>query len=284
MAREQLSIDLAETAPDSTAEVRAPRKPRRDAVSGRTAACESRHILGMRVHATSYSETAEAVLEMASTRAGGMVCVATVHMVMEAFDDPEFRRLVNSAERVTPDGMPLVWALRAFGVPGASRVYGPSLTPEICAHAEQRGLPVGFYGGSPEVIEVLQTRLLERFPRLQVPFAHSPPFRPLTPREDRDLADAIAASGVRILFVGLGCPKQERWMAAHRATLSCAMVGVGAAFDFLAGAKAQAPLWLQDAGLEWLFRLAHEPRRLWRRYLVGNGRFLLHLLLRGDPD
>jgi N-acetylglucosaminyldiphosphoundecaprenol N-acetyl-beta-D-mannosaminyltransferase len=284
MAREQTSTDLAENALDLSAEARAPRKPRRDAVSGRTAACESRHILGMRVHATSYSETAEAVLEMASTRVGGMVCVATVHMVMEAFDDPEFRRLVNSAERVTPDGMPLVWALRAFGVPEASRVYGPSLTPEICARAEQRGVPVGFYGGSPEVIEVLRKRLLARFPRLQVPFAHSPPFRPLTPREDRDLADAIAASGVRILFVGLGCPKQERWMAAHRATLSCAMVGVGAAFDFLAGAKAQAPLWLQDAGLEWLFRLAHEPRRLWRRYLLGNGRFLLHLLLRRDPD
>ncbi len=175
MAREQTSTDLAENALDLPAEARAPRKPRRDAVSGRTAACESRHILGMRVHATSYSETAEAVLEMASTRAGGMVCVATVHMVMEAFDDPEFRRLVNSAERVTPDGMPLVWALRAFGAPEASRVYGPSLTPEICARAEQRGVPVGFYGGSPEVIEVLRKRLLARFPRLQVPFAQSPP-------------------------------------------------------------------------------------------------------------
>ncbi len=284
MAREQVSSDLRENAPDLPGEARAPRKPGGDAVSGRMPACESRRILGMRVHATSYSETAEAVLEMASTGAGGMVCVATVHMVMEAFDDPEFRRLVNSADRVTPDGMPLVWALRALGIPEASRVYGPSLTPEICARAEQRGVPVGFYGGSPEVIEALRTSLLARFPRLQVPFAYSSPYRPLTPEEDRDVVDAIAASGARVLFVGLGCPKQERWMAAHRTTLSCAMVGVGAAFDFLAGAKAQAPRWIQDAGLEWLFRLAHEPRRLWRRYLVGNGRFLYHLLLRGNAE
>ena len=284
MAREQASSDLGENAPDLPAEARAPHKPRHDAVCGGALACESRRILGMRVHATSYSETAEAVLAMASARAGGMVCVATVHMVMEAFDDPEFRRLVNSADRVTPDGMPLVWALRALGIPEASRVYGPSLTPEICARAEQRGVPVGFYGGSPEVIEVLRARLLPRFPRLQVPFAYSSPYRPLAPEEDRDVVDAIAASGVRILFVGLGCPKQERWMAAHRETLSCALVGVGAAFDFLTGAKAQAPGWMQAAGLEWLFRLAHEPRRLWRRYLLGNGRFLFHLLLRGDSD
>jgi N-acetylglucosaminyldiphosphoundecaprenol N-acetyl-beta-D-mannosaminyltransferase len=283
MAHEQASSDPGENAPDLPAEAGARRKPEARALSGRTAACESRRILGMRVHATSYAETTEAVLEMAASGAGGMVCVATVHMVMEAFDDPEFRRLVNSAERVTPDGMPLVWALRALGLREASRVYGPSLTPEICARAERRGVPVGFYGASPEVIEALRERLLARFPRLQVPFAYSPPFRPLTPQEDREVAEAIAASGVGILFVGLGCPKQERWMAAHRAMLSCAMVGVGAAFDFLAGAKAQAPRWMQGAGLEWLFRLACEPRRLWRRYLVGNARFLFHFLLRGDP-
>lgn len=284
MTGEQLSSHPGGNALVLPEEAQASGKPKPRAVSGRTAACESRHVLGMRVHATSYAETAEAVLEMASSREGGMVCVATVHMVMEAFDDPEFRRLVNSAERVTPDGMPLVWALRALGVPNASRVYGPSLTPEICARAERRGVAVGFYGGRREVIEELRTRLLARFPRLQVPFVYSPPYRPLTSQEDREVVDAIEMSGVRILFVGLGCPKQERWMAGHRSTLSCAMVGVGAAFDFLAGTKAQAPRWMQGAGLEWLFRLAHEPRRLWRRYLVGNGRFLYHFLLRGERD
>jgi N-acetylglucosaminyldiphosphoundecaprenol N-acetyl-beta-D-mannosaminyltransferase len=141
---------------------------------------------------------------------------------------------------------------------------------------------VGLYGGTPEVLEVLRSRLLERFPRLQLRFSHSPPFRALSPDEDAAVVDAIAASGVGVLFVGLGCPKQERWMAAHREALPCALVGVGAAFDFLAGAKPQAPAWVQRAGLEWLFRLVCEPRRLWRRYLVGNARFLYHFLLRGN--
>jgi N-acetylglucosaminyldiphosphoundecaprenol N-acetyl-beta-D-mannosaminyltransferase len=237
----------------------------------------------MRVDATSYAETCEAVTSRAEAGLGGMVCVATVHMAMECFDDPEFRRIVNSAERVTPDGMPLVWALRRLGIAGAERVYGPSLTPILCGRAEQRGLPVGFYGGSPDVIAELRRRVRSRFPRLEIPFAVSPPYRELDEREDEEIVETIAAAGVRVLFVGLGCPRQERWMAAHRSRLSCVMVGVGAAFDFLAGAKPQAPAWLQAAGLEWLFRLACEPRRLARRYLVGNTRFLYHVLLRGNP-
>jgi N-acetylglucosaminyldiphosphoundecaprenol N-acetyl-beta-D-mannosaminyltransferase len=143
---------------------------------------------------------------------------------------------------------------------------------------------VGFYGGSPEVVEALHAALLERFPQLDVRFAISPPFREISAAEDQQLVDTITASGARVVFVGLGCPKQERWMAAHRASLSCAMVGVGAAFDFLAGAKAQAPAWMQGAGLEWLFRLSQEPHRLWRRYLLGGSRFLFHFLLRGNPD
>jgi N-acetylglucosaminyldiphosphoundecaprenol N-acetyl-beta-D-mannosaminyltransferase len=244
---------------------------------------ESRRILGMRVDATSYGETADAVLERAAQGEGGMVCVATTHMVMEAFDDPAFRRVVNSADRVTPDGMPLVWALRALGVPEASRVYGPALMPLLCERAAERGLPIGLYGGSPEALDALRCALLLRYPGLDIPLAHSPPYRELEEQEDAEVTDAIDASGVRVLFVGLGCPKQERWMASHREALSCVLVGVGAAFDFLGDAKAQAPAWMQGAGLEWLFRLLHEPRRLWRRYLVGGSRFLFHFVLRGNP-
>lgn len=255
-----------------------PDSPKRPDASG--AVLESRRVLGMRVDATGYAECAETVLAMGAARAGGMVCVATVHMVMEGFDAPAYRRLVNSAERVTPDGMPLVWALRRQGVPGASRVYGPDLTTEICARAEARGVPVGFYGGTPEVLGALRARLLERFPRLEIPFAFAPSFGPLAPDEDARITEAIEASGAHAVFVGLGCPKQERWMAAHRERLSCALVGVGAAFDFLAGAKPQAPGWMQRRGLEWLFRLVHEPRRLARRYLVGNSRFLFHTVVR----
>ena len=248
-----------------------PRKPTRatPVVAG------SRRILGMRVDATTYAGAADAIVEMAQT-GGGMTCVATVHMVMEAFDAPDYQRTVNASELVTSDGVPLVWALRGLGIPGAERVYGPDLTPILCARAEALSLPVGFYGGSPDVLDTLLERLTQRFPALRIAFAHSPPFRPLDPDEDRQVAEAIAESGVRILFVGLGCPKQERWMAAHRDVLSCAMVGVGAAFDFLAGRKRQAPPLLQRAGLEWLFRLATEPRRLWWRYLVHNPRFVFH--------
>jgi N-acetylglucosaminyldiphosphoundecaprenol N-acetyl-beta-D-mannosaminyltransferase len=260
---------------------RAPRKRRAGAGRGRVA---SRRILGMRVDATSYAETADAVIERAESGAGGMVCVATAHMAIECFDDPALRRAVNSADRVTPDGMSLVWALRRMGVGAASRVYGPSLLPILCARAEARGIAVGLYGGAPEVQGALVAELRRRFPRLRIPFAWSPPFRELDPAEDAAACDAIAAASVGILFVGLGCPKQERWMAAHRDALPCVLVGVGAAFDFLAGAKPQAPAWMQGAGLEWLFRLGSEPRRLWRRYLVGNTRFLYHFLLRGNPE
>jgi N-acetylglucosaminyldiphosphoundecaprenol N-acetyl-beta-D-mannosaminyltransferase len=236
------------------------------------AAFGARRILGMRVDASSYERAVLAILEMAET-GGGTTCVATVHMVMEAFDDPIYQRVVNAAELVTSDGMPLVWTLRARGLPEAERVYGPDLVPAVCSAAAQRGVPVGFYGGSPAVVAALTRRMAELFPGLRIAFAMSPPFRALSAAEDAEVVADIRESGARILFVGLGCPKQERWMAEHRERLDCAQVGVGAAFDFLAGMKRQAPRWLQRAGLEWLFRLVCEPRRLWRRYAVHNPRF-----------
>jgi len=208
----------------------------------------SRRILGMRVDATSYAGAARAVVDMAQS-GGGMTCVATVHMVMEAFDDPEFQRLVNAADLVTSDGVPLVWALRWLGIPDAERVYGPDLTPVVCRAAAELGIPVGFYGGHPDTLDAMTRALTARFPALRVAFAYSPPFAPLLNREDEEVVATIVDSGARILFVGLGCPKQERWMAAHRERLPCAMLGVGAAFDFLAGAKRQAPGWMQHAGL-----------------------------------
>jgi len=244
----------------------------------------SRRILGMRVDATDYDSAVAAILELARAGQGGTVCVATVHMVMEAFDAPDYQRLVNAAELVTSDGVPLVWGLRALGVADATRVYGPELTPRLCERAAREGISVGFYGGAPEVLDALVAELSSRFPGLEVCFVHSPPFAPLPDTPDPDLIDTLRASEAQILFVGLGCPKQERFMALYRDALPCVQVGVGAAFDFLAGYKAQAPRLLQDAGLEWLFRLACEPRRLARRYLVNNPRFVFHFakqLLRG---
>ncbi|GIV00428.1 MAG: UDP-N-acetyl-D-mannosaminuronic acid transferase [Actinomycetota bacterium] len=235
----------------------------------------SRHILGMRVDATTYEGAAERIMAWARAGESRTVCVGTVHMVMEAHDDPGFREAVNGADLVTSDGMPLVWGLRLLGVPGATRVYGPDLTPVVCARAAAAGIPVGFHGGRPEALAGLLERVRRDHPGLRVVYAESPPFGELTPERLEREAEAIAASGARVLFVGLGCPKQERWMAAQRGRVPAVMLGVGAAFDFLAGTKRQAPRWMQRAGLEWAFRLATEPRRLWRRYLANNPRFLV---------
>ncbi len=237
-------------------------------------ALTSRFILGTRTDSTNYSDAAAQVLAWANVPECRYVCVSNVHVTMESYDSPEYRAIVNGADLVTPDGMPLVWALRLFGVARATRVYGPTLTEHVLERAAQAGVAVGFYGTTPEVL----TRLLEtcqrRFPKLPVAYAHAPPFRHLTAEEDELVVRAINGSGARILFVGLGCPKQERWMASHKGRVNAVMLGVGAAFDFLAGLKPQAPRWIQRAGLEWLFRLATEPRRLWRRYAYHNPRFV----------
>jgi N-acetylglucosaminyldiphosphoundecaprenol N-acetyl-beta-D-mannosaminyltransferase len=234
----------------------------------------NRLIVGMRVDASDYDDAAERVLGWARTGDSRYVCVGTVHMAMEANDDSSFREVVNGADLVTSDGMPLVWGLRLLGVPGATRVYGPLLTPAVCRAAAREGIPVGFHGATWEVLERLMARVRTDHPGLRIAYAWSPPFRPATEEEDERQAEAIAASGCRILFVGLGCPKQERWMAKMRGRIPAVMIGVGAAFDFLAGTKRQAPRWMQAAGLEWVFRLAAEPRRLWRRYLRNNPRFV----------
>jgi N-acetylglucosaminyldiphosphoundecaprenol N-acetyl-beta-D-mannosaminyltransferase len=236
---------------------------------------QQRSIIGMRVDATSYADAARRALEWASRGESRYVCVATVHNAIESRQDPAFRSAMNEADLVTPDGMPLVWGLRLLQVRDATRVYGPDLTLALCRLARDEGIPVGFYGGTPRSVERLTTSLTLRFPGLKVAYRWSPPFRALTAEEDERACEEIRQSGARILFVGLGAPKQERWMAAHRGRLDLVMIGVGAAFDFLGGAKKQAPRWMQDAGLEWAFRLVREPRRLWRRYLYGNPRFVV---------
>jgi N-acetylglucosaminyldiphosphoundecaprenol N-acetyl-beta-D-mannosaminyltransferase len=233
----------------------------------------SRHILCMRVDKTSYQDAAERVLAWARAGESRYVCIANVNSVMEAHDSRDFLRIMNEADLVTPDGMPLVWGLRMLGAREATRVYGPDLTPLVLGAAERAGVPVGFYGASPGTLERLFAVVRRRYPALEIAYAFAPPFRPLAPAEDVAVTGRIRSSGARILFVGIGAPKQERWMAAHRGRLPAVMLGVGAAFDFLAGVKPQAPLWMRDSGIEWLFRLVCEPRRLGRRYLKDNPRF-----------
>lgn len=234
----------------------------------------SRHVLGMRVDPTSYADATERVLDWAEARSHRYVCVANVHMTMEAYDDPAFQRVVNDADLVTPDGMPLVWTLRRLGVADASRVAGPDLLLHVCSAAAERGVAVAFHGGSQEAIDGLVARLRAEMPTLRVPYAVSPPFRAPSPDEEAATIDALVASGAGVLFVGLGCPKQERWMAAHRDALPLVQLGVGAAFDFHAGLVRRAPVALQRAGLEWAYRLVSEPRRLFGRYARHNPRFV----------
>jgi N-acetylglucosaminyldiphosphoundecaprenol N-acetyl-beta-D-mannosaminyltransferase len=239
---------------------------------------QAARILAMNVNITSYADACSVIRDWAEQGASKYVCVANVASVMDSYDSPQYRRVMNEADLVTPDGIPLVWALRLLGCSDATRVYGPDLTPVMLETASSIGLPVAFYGGAPEVLNRLLEVVASRFPRLQVVYSWSPPFRPLTPEEDLRVVSDINESGARIVFVGLGSPKQDYWMAAHRGRIQAVMVGVGAAFDFLAGSKPQAPRWMMPLGLEWLFRLATEPRRLWKRYLKHNPRYVVLLM------
>ncbi|HYC57224.1 MAG TPA: WecB/TagA/CpsF family glycosyltransferase [Candidatus Binatia bacterium] len=234
----------------------------------------TRVIVGTRVDAITSEDVTGLAFAWARERTGRYVCVCTVHMVMEGYDDPAFQDVVNGADLVTADGVPLVWCLRLLGLRDAVRVHGPWLLPFLCEQAARRGVPVGFYGGEEEVMRDLLAELRRRAPGLQVAYQYCPPFRALTAEEDAAVVDEIRRSGVRILFVGLGCPRQERWMAEHRAGLDVVMLGVGAAFDFVSGHKREAPMWMQQLGLGWFFRLLCEPRRLWRRYVHHNPRFV----------
>ncbi|MGH9914996.1 MAG: WecB/TagA/CpsF family glycosyltransferase [Pyrinomonadaceae bacterium] len=234
----------------------------------------SRYILGLRVDYTTYARATDKVINMVQQDGRGYVCISNVHMVMEAFDDAAFRDVVNKADLVTPDGMPLVWGLKLLGIKDAQRVYGPDLMPVVCARAESLKIPIGLYGGTDQVVAMLSRRLKKDFPELEIAYAFSPPFRQLTKEEDAQIIKEVIASRAKILFVGIGCVKQERWMHEHRDKIPAVMLGVGAAFDFIAEVKPQAPAWLQKLGLEWLFRLSTEPKRLWRRYLYHNPRFL----------
>ena len=235
-------------------------------------------ILGVNVTASTYETVAERTLEWAKRGESKVVCFTTVHMLMEAHDDPKLHALLNQMDIVNPDGMPVVWSLRALGERDATRVYGPDATVHLLQVAQDADIPVAFYGGSERTLETLLAEVRRRYPRLKIAFSLSPPFRPLTEAEDEEITAQICDSGARMVFVGLGCPKQEFWVMSHRGRIPAVLFAVGAAFDFFAGTKAQAPRWMMRSGLEWLFRLASEPRRLAGRYMKHNPRFVVLIL------
>jgi len=233
----------------------------------------SKHMLmGVGVSPTRYQEILSLCRYWIQNPAthGRSIAFLTVHSVMTAVFDPSYRAILNSVDISATDGVPLVWALRSFGFLKQERVYGPDLMLALCEQAARLGHQIFLYGGREEMLEVLQRNLTKRFTGLNIVDAYAPPFRPLTPEEDRACIGRIVDSGAKLVFVGIGTPKQDRWMCEHAAKLpGTIMLGVGAAFDWHAGRVRQAPAWMQRRGLEWFFRLLMEPRRLWKRYMLN---------------
>ncbi|MGZ6345081.1 MAG: WecB/TagA/CpsF family glycosyltransferase [Candidatus Limnocylindrales bacterium] len=244
-------------------------------------ALERVDVLGVGVSAIDMPAAVAEIARWVERREQHYVCVTNVHVVMECQRDAGLRRVLNASGLTTPDGMPLVWAAHWAGAADVRRVYGPDLMLEVCALAAARGWSSYFYGGRPGVAERLAANLEARFPGLRVAGIEAPPFRPLTPEEDDAMLARLEAARPDLIWVGLGAPKQEHWMAEHAGRLTApVLLGVGAAFDIHSGTLAQAPAWLQQVGLEWAYRLYREPRRLWRRYLSTNPRFMLAILRR----
>ena len=232
-------------------------------------------VLKMSVTVASCSEVVSKVSEWISGEdKSKYICVSNVHMCMEVFDSLEYRHIVNSADVVVADGLPISVGQRMLGAHKAVQVRGEDLMLGLCGLAQEKGYKIGFFGSSEKTLLQLSDALAQLFSQLEMPIQISPPFRDLSEEENSSYRESIRNAQVDILFVGLGCPKQERWMAQNFRDANCTMVGVGAAFDFISGNKARAPIWMQRSGLEWVHRLLDEPSRLWRRYLINNPRFL----------
>jgi N-acetylglucosaminyldiphosphoundecaprenol N-acetyl-beta-D-mannosaminyltransferase len=237
-------------------------------------------VLGIGVSATTIEETLGTIEGWIARREPHYVCVTGMHGVMESQQDHGLRQIHNDAGLVTPDGMPLVWLCWLKGYRSVERVYGPDLMLALCARSQTMGYRHYFYGASPAILEALTRRLQDRYPGLVVAGTYAPPFRQLNPVEDDGIVEQIKRASPDVVWVGLSTPKQERWMAGHVERLGVpVLIGVGAAFDFHSGHKRQAPRWMQRNGLEWLFRVLSEPRRLWRRYLINIPRFAWYLAL-----
>jgi N-acetylglucosaminyldiphosphoundecaprenol N-acetyl-beta-D-mannosaminyltransferase len=245
-------------------------------------------VLGVPIDIVTAAQAVQRIKIWADARQSRVVCICNAHSVVTTTTDISFCAAVASADMATPDGAPVAWMLRKLGARQQQRVCGPDLMLDYCAQAAQHGEAIYLYGSTQATLDALQKQLLARWPSLRIAGAESPPFRALTQTEDDAAVARINASGAGTVWVSLGCPKQELWMAAHHGRVHAVMVGVGAAFDFHAGTVTRAPLWMRKHGLEWLHRLASEPRRLWKRYLVTNSVFMLRaasqLLLRRKAE
>lgn len=238
-------------------------------------------VFGSPIDVIDWAEALKRLVYWGERRESRVVCICNAHSVVTSRQDSEFQRVVVNADMATPDGAPVAWLMRRLGVACQERINGPDLMWKYCEMAMSAGddyPSIYLYGGAPTTLELLQKRLLQDFPKLKIAGSYSPPFRQLTSDEDEEVVRKINESGAGVVWVSLGCPKQEKWMHAHKGKISAVMVGVGAAFDYHAETIQRAPLWMQKRGLEWLHRLASEPTRLWRRYLVTNTLFVFYAI------
>ena len=236
-----------------------------------------RMIANLRVHTGEYEQFVHTIIEWGRIRRSSYVCVANVHMTIEAYDDPSFAEVVTGADLVTPDGTPLLFALKSLHGVRQERVAGMDLMASILMQAEQEKLSVYFYGSDTTTLVRIEEKIRKQCPQLVIAGMHSPPFREPTPEERQREIEEINLSGAQIVMVALGCPKQERWMSVNKGKIHSVMIGLGGAFPVYAGLKKRAPAWIRRLSLEWLYRLGQEPKRLWRRYLYTNMKFLLVL-------
>lgn len=232
-------------------------------------------ILGSHIDALGWEEAINTIHGWAQNHESKYVAICNVHSVVTALQYAEHGNDLNAADMATCDGMPITWSLRKLGFPSQQRINGPDLMWKYCEQAEKSGQRIYFYGSTENNLTLLKAKLLAAFPALQIAGMYSPPFRELSEAEDDAVVKRLNDSGAGVVFVGLGCPRQERWMFLHRGKINAVMIGVGAAFNYHAGTTLRAPLWMQNAGLEWLHRLASDPRRLWKRYFVTNSIFIV---------
>lgn len=231
-------------------------------------------ILKTKINVTNMAETLQYLTKNLENLRGKYICVSNVHTTVMSYEDEQYRNIQNSAAMVLPDGKPLSVVSRLRGFKEAQKVSGPDLMPEMFKVSEEKGYTHYFYGSTEETLKKLEKALMERYPKLKIVGMYSPPFRPLTEEEDEKIIQQINNASPDFIWIGLGAPKQEQWMYAHRDKLCGVMLGVGAGFDFHAGTVKRAPVWMQKSGLEWLHRLTQDPKRLFKRYVVTNTKFL----------
>ncbi len=240
---------------------------------------EKKKLLKSYLSLGTYNEFQDEILLLAKNRTSSYVCIANVHMFIEAYRDEAFNKILNEADITTPDGVPLTIGLRLLNKYKQERVAGMDLLPSLLQKAETKDLSVFFYGSTQDVLDKIKIKIGTEYPKLKLAGSISPPFRMLSDVEKEEIINTINQSGANLLFVALGCPKQEKWMAEHKNKVNACMIGVGGAFPVFAGMQKRAPVWMQKVSLEWFFRFCQEPGRLWKRYLVTNSLFM-YLILR----